>query len=150
METEEDFPGRLPGTYVLLLWLAADSTVEVGRLGTFALPAGWYAYTGSAFGLGGLRGRLKHHRKPVSKPHWHVDYLRRAAPLQAIWYAHGETNQEHDWAKALTAMPGASLPVPRFGASDCTCPAHLIHFTGRPDVGTFRKLTDMAIHVWQA
>lgn len=66
------------GTYVLLLSLARPSTLEVGALGTHRLPAGGYAYVGSAFGPGGL-GRVDRHREVAagerSVRHWHVDYL---------------------------------------------------------------------------
>jgi hypothetical protein len=38
------------GTYTLLVRLAADARIEFGARGERALPAGWYAYVGSAFG----------------------------------------------------------------------------------------------------
>ncbi|MCK6579853.1 MAG: GIY-YIG nuclease family protein [Anaerolineae bacterium] len=89
---------------------------------------------GSAFGPGGLRGRLAHHLAPVRKPHWHIDYLRQAATCREVWSVAGEASREHAWAAALLATPGASTPAPRFGASDCACPTHLIHFAVKPDL----------------
>jgi endonuclease-3 len=44
-------------TYTLLVELADDSTVEFGAAGERDLSVGWCAYTGSAFGTGGARGR---------------------------------------------------------------------------------------------
>ena len=67
---------NLTGSYILLLYLPLNITLTVGRLGTFDFPAGWYAYVGSAFGAGGLVGRIKHHLQPLENPHWHIDYLR--------------------------------------------------------------------------
>jgi hypothetical protein len=29
-------------------------------------------------------------------------------------------------------LPGMTIPVPRFGSSDCRCPAHLVYFGERP------------------
>jgi Uri superfamily endonuclease len=63
---------------------------------------------------------------------WHVDYLRRIANPTAVWLA-PESHLECAWAARLEAEPDAEIVVPRFGASDCTCAAHLFHFaTGDP------------------
>jgi Uri superfamily endonuclease len=127
------------GTYVLILRLARDRWVEIGKLGGFHLRSGFYAYAGSAFGPGGLAGRLQHHLRPTDRPHWHVDYLRKVAPVDQVWFSQNARRFEHDWAAALREMPGASIPVPGFGASDCKCRAHLFHFEERPCLSLFRK-----------
>jgi len=36
------------------------------------------------------------------------------------------------WAQACLRLPGARIPLPRFGASDCACPSHLFHFDHQP------------------
>ncbi len=128
-------PGR--GTYILILHLENSSRLRIGRLGTFDFPAGYYAYVGSAFGPGGLRGRLSHHLAPVKKAHWHIDYLRQAAVPREVWYTVSETVYEHDWAARLQALPGAQVPAPRFGASDCHCTTHLIHLPEYPGARKF-------------
>lgn len=117
---------------MLGLRLLAPARLTVGRLGPFAFPAGWYAYVGSACGPGGLRGRLAHHLGPLRRPHWHIDYLRAVAPVETIWLSAGDAAQEHAWAASLAQMPGAAIVAPRFGASDCRCPAHLFHFAAPP------------------
>ncbi len=126
----------MSGTYLLLLQLATATTLHVGKLGTFGLVEGWYMYVGSAFGSGGLRGRLSHHLSAVRRPHWHIDYLRQTAPLIELWTIAYHTPREHDWAAALTALPGAVIPMARFGASDCRCAAHCVRFAleNRPHV----------------
>ena len=106
--------------------------LTIGKLGTFDFPDGWYAYVGSAFGSGGLRGRLKHHLAPVTKPHWHIDYLRAAAPVREVWYFADEIGLRAQLGDSPDALPGASVPAPRFGASDCSCEAHLFHFAEKP------------------
>jgi Uri superfamily endonuclease len=127
-------PTLLPhegGLYVLLLSLPTDRRLSVGRLGAFDLAAGWYAYVGSAHGPGGLAGRLAHHLRPVDgdhAPHWHIDHLRAVAPLVALWWSRAPADDEHTVAHAVAHWPGALLPIPRFGASDCRCPAHLLAF----------------------
>lgn len=125
------------GTYVLLLQLPFSQTVAVGKLGTFDLPAGWYAYVGSAFGAGGLVSRLKHHLKPVQSPHWHIDYLRQVAPVQEVWLAPDTERREHVWVELMLAIPGASVLVDGFGASDSPHEAHLIYFDVKPDLEDF-------------
>lgn len=125
------------GTYILWLHLPAPARLTIGRLGTFAFAAGWYAYTGSAFGGGGLHGRLKHHLAPVTRPHWHIDALRQAAQVREVWSLADAVNHEHAWAAALLSLPGSSLPVARFGASDCRCPAHLVYFATPPAFAAF-------------
>ena len=135
---ERMFPTQ-PGTYVLILRLSDIATIDVGRLGRFQFPAGWYAYAGSARGPGGLAARISRHLYSPEPRHWHVDYLRTAARPVEIWYAVGSRKRECVWAQALAVLPGASIPSSRFGASDCVCPAHLIHFATPPDVATFAR-----------
>ncbi|KXK49345.1 MAG: GIY-YIG nuclease family protein [Phototrophicaceae bacterium] len=116
-----------PGTYVLILRVEASVRLQIGRLGRFDVPPGGYAYVGSAFGSGGLRGRLRHHLAPVRRPHWHIDWFRTAASVCEVWVAEGAA-VEHAWAGHLLEQPGAFAPIPRFGASDCGCATHLIGF----------------------
>ncbi|MBN1429959.1 MAG: GIY-YIG nuclease family protein [Anaerolineae bacterium] len=122
------------GTYILILHLIEPAVLTIGKLGVFDFPSGWYAYVGSAFNSGGLRGRLKHHFAPVTKPHWHIDYLRAAAIVCEVWYRVSKTVYEHQWADMLRVVPGAAIPCPRFGASDCTCETHLIYFAHKPEM----------------
>jgi Uri superfamily endonuclease len=128
---------RLAATYVLILRLPRALTITVGHLGRFEFPAGWYCYAGSARGPGGLTARISRHRRATKVLHWHVDYLRATAKLVEIWYTLGARKLECGWAHSLANLPGASLPISRFGASDCRCPAHLVHFSTAPDAAAF-------------
>ena len=127
------------GTYALILRLPRCATIDVGRLGRFQFPAGWYVYVGSARGPGGLAARVSRHLRSSKRLHWHVDYLRAEARPDQIWYAVGTRKRECVWAQALTSLPGASIPVPGFGASDCRCPAHVVHFAASPDAAAFAR-----------
>ncbi len=145
------------GTYVLLLHVAetvADRWIEVGRLGRFPLAAGWYAYVGSARGSGGLAARVGHHLRLPRSYHWHIDYLRAVSRPVLVWYT---TDPEREnagkrgekleclWAQALIQLPGATIPIPRFGASDCRCPAHLVHYPRPPALTSFARMTGNTI-----
>jgi len=125
------------GTYVLLLHLPDKEQLTIGKLGTFDFPAGWYAYVGSAFGPGGLVGRLKYHMKPVEKPHWHIDYFRQSARLMEIWLSPDTERQETEWVDLMLAIPGAAIVAEGFGASDTNRESHLIYFDIRPSLEDF-------------
>jgi len=131
MDGIQQADGR-PGTYALLLRLADGGTIPIGQRQLLALTAGWAIYVGSAFGPGGVAGRLAHHRRPVARPHWHIDYLRPRAVLEAVWYSHDPVRRECLWAAVLARELGGRMPLFRFGASDCRCPAHLSFFETRP------------------
>ena len=133
-----------PGSYVLILRLAQPTTITIGKLGTFEFAAGWYAYTGSALGPGGLAARLAYHYRRHKTFHWHIDYLLAQAELVEIWWAVDGKRKECVWASALRSIPGARVPAPNFGASDCRCLAHLIYFKRRPAFTHFsRALSDL-------
>ena len=111
------------GTYALILQLSLPCRIKVGRLGLMEFPAGLYIYVGSAFGPGGLRARIAHHMKRASRPHWHIDHLRRVCDVEEVWYVEGE-RLECTWARRLLRN-SAAVPVPGFGCTDCRCNSHL-------------------------
>jgi Uri superfamily endonuclease len=126
-----------PGTYALILEAHEYVDLEIGKLGSMQVIPGYYVYTGSAFGPGGLRARLNRHLGSPLTFHWHIDYLRRASEPVEIWTNEGGENLEHTWAEILRTDPGAVIPKRRFGASDCRCPAHLIYYPHQPEFESF-------------
>ena len=128
-----------PGTYALLLASSDSRSLSIGRLGSLGLRSGWYVYVGSAFGPGGVRARLAHHRKLAARPHWHIDYLRVHAALQSVWYTYDPRRREHEWASVLLQLPGAEVALSGFGASDCWCASHLFRFGRQPSLGGFQR-----------
>lgn len=123
------------GTYLLLAQLQHETEIAVGKLGTFGLAAGWYAYAGSALGPGGLPVRLARHARSDKRLHWHIDYLLQHAVLKAIWQTAYPDRLECAWAAAVRDLPGAQTPIRGFGASDCRCATHLILLPQRPVAG---------------
>ena len=130
------------GTYTLVLELTTDATVEVGALGSHRFDAGRYAYTGSAFGAGGL-SRVDRHRELAAGDrvvrHWHVDYL----------LCHPETRlaavvtSEHVDVECAVARRLPTGPVSGFGSSDCDCESHLATLGAAP-VETVRAAHERA------
>lgn len=135
MDHTRKIDGR-PGTYALLLQLDVEGSIRIGRRQLLPLTPGWALYVGSAFGPGGMAGRLRHHRRLAARPYWHIDYLRRHAALEAVWYSYDPIHRECLWAETARALGGQAPPF-RFGASDCRCGAHLSFFELRPALAGF-------------
>lgn len=117
-----------PGDYLLVFERGAETVLRVGKLGTVTLPAGRYAYVGSAHGPGGLRARLERHLRPAKIRHWHIDALTLEHRPDRIFFRADPCRGECAWVRALLALPGAAAPIRGFGSSDCRegCPAHLV------------------------
>jgi Uri superfamily endonuclease len=131
------------GTYALVLRLEGSEEISVGKLGTFAFPAGYYLYVGSALGSGGLEARLARHRRRGKKSRWHVDYLLEHAQLVEVWSIASTDKLECRWAQSARQLPGSEIPVPGFGSSDCRCLSHLIYLARKPAYEEFTaKMTN--------
>ena len=123
------------GSYALILELVHATSLEVGRLGRFDLLPGIFVYLGSANGLGGLRARLGRHLSGEGRQRWHIDYLRQETVVRGYGILTGVAGEGLDipieccWSHQLSSLSMASIPIPKFGASDCQsgCPAHLIY-----------------------
>ncbi len=119
--------------YALLMELEASARIEIGKLGIYDFPRGYYVYVGSA--KRNLDARIARHlRRGEGKvKRWHVDYLLEKAVIKRIFlYDLGECqlNQE------VFELPGATSIAPGFGSSDCRagCGSHLAHFPEEPDL----------------
>ncbi|MEW6578795.1 MAG: GIY-YIG nuclease family protein [Chloroflexota bacterium] len=117
---------NLPGTYALVLRLDRPLVLAAGRLAPAALRPGLFVYVGSGRGPGGLRGRVGRHLRADKKTHWHIDALTALAPVMRVWLVESAERRECLWAQAIRALPGVTVPIAGFGASDCACGAHLL------------------------
>lgn len=117
------------GTYTLLLELETTTSITFGAAGTRHLDAGYYAYTGSALGPGGL-SRVDRHRNVCDGTNmtrqWHIDYLLGAAETTWVGVWSAAVAKECDIAQKL---PGTA--VEGIGASDCQCESHLTYSSMR-------------------
>ena len=117
------------GSYIFTFHIPVQIALQIGRLGFFNFPGGIYHYCGSAQGSGGLKARLQRHLNDSAPQHWHIDYLKPwIRPIEMRWII---DHRPHEclWAQHLAANSLSSVPVPKFGATDCKqqCPAHLIN-----------------------
>ena len=113
------------GAYALAVRLARGARLPIAGLGAPSLPAGLYLYAGSAWGPGGIAARLGRHLRRPETRHWHIDHLVAAGAVEdALAFPGG---RECEIVARARGLPGAGIPVPGFGASDCrVCPAHLL------------------------
>lgn len=140
-----DIEHARPGTYVLVLSSRSTELIQIGKLGALQLQSGFYVYVGSALGPGGVPARIAHHLKVSRRPHWHVDYLRAHTRIEDIWYRLDGQRLEHTWAERFSLAEGASVPLLRFGSTDCRCESHLFFFERRPSRKRFRQVLGTGI-----
>ncbi|UCG06800.1 MAG: GIY-YIG nuclease family protein [Desulfobacterales bacterium] len=127
------------GTYALILIPQSSKPVKIGKLGLLQVRAGYYIYVGSAFGPGGLKARIAHHKKVSDRPRWHIDYLRSVTHLKELWYSYDPRPREHQWADIIAGAAGVTVPFPGFGSSDCNCKSHLYFLKSKPTIESFRR-----------
>jgi Uri superfamily endonuclease len=123
--------------------LYKDTTLQVGALGQYVFPAGWYAYTGSA--KHGMAARVARHMRRQKRIRWHIDYLTCETGIVAAFCDPNEEANECAWARRLVDLPGASTFLLRFGSSDCRCQGHLIHFSVMPNIKDCIQKIDEAL-----
>ncbi|WP_420406378.1 GIY-YIG nuclease family protein [Nisaea sp.] len=120
----------MPGSYLLFLELQVPRSVKIARRDA-ALPAGLYAYAGSAKGPGGLRARLGRHLRGDGRTRWHIDQITVQAHARAGFAYRSRT--ECELVRTLLENSEFSVPIERFGSSDCkTCASHLLQFQAAP------------------
>jgi Uri superfamily endonuclease len=117
------------GAYILYIDVKRSLSLPVGSLGIVSLPAGRYAYVGSA--RSGIAARVARHRRlaeqKAGKVHWHIDYV--LVHPQVHWAGEGviEDGVECALSHQIAMKEGVTVPAPGFGSSDCRfgCEAHL-------------------------
>lgn len=98
-------------------------------MGMVSLPAGNYAYVGSA--RGGVQARIARHRRlaeqKAGKMHWHIEYLLVHPHVRCAGSSALEHGVECEISARFASLEGVTIPIPGFGASDCRagCKAHL-------------------------
>jgi Uri superfamily endonuclease len=113
------------GIYTLVLHLDRSREMVVGSLGFLSFAGGYYCYTGSAQGRGGLR-RVDRHLQVMrcvrTTKRWHIDYLLPFTSFQEVFTAKTSLDLECQIARCIGEKV---LPVKGFGCTDCRCTSHL-------------------------
>ena len=116
------------GVYTLVLRLDDDLKACVGSLGRVSFRQGYYSYTGSALGKGGLKRVQRHLQIMEGKKatrRWHIDWL---LPLTRLEEAILTFTTERLECRIAGRIGARLEPVPGFGSTDCRCASHL-HFS---------------------
>lgn len=136
------------GLYVLWLHLPGGRRLTVGALGEVDFEPGVYAYVGSAQRR--RTARIRRHLLREKPLRWHIDYLRPHGEVIAISYLGGRREEECRLVEALLRGAKGRRAVPRFGASDCRCGGHLLHFPdlapGRAEEARLRHPGEVEAH----
>ncbi len=117
--------------------------LQIGKLGSFNFPAGWYCYVGSA--MNNLQARIDRHLRIEKKQHWHVDYLRPHAVTIEVIRMESNRNFECKLNERIASVAD-STPVRKFGSSDCICFSHLHFFKEKPVSNLQRVLNNFIVN----
>jgi Uri superfamily endonuclease len=118
------------GIYQLLIHLPKNASIVIGKKGRWRFPKGYYVYTGGA--RSGLERRIERHLKKNKKHFWHIDYLLDFASIKEIFLFTKDKFDECALNLKMLEKSEAQIIMPKFGASDCSCPAHLVFFEKIP------------------
>ncbi len=117
------------GAYVLHLDVRRSLILRVRTGNEVFLPAGRYAYVGSA--RRGIDQRIARHKRlagqKIGKLHWHIDYLLTHPYIRLIGATAFAGSNECEISRQIASRRGVTVPIPRFGSTDCRsgCAAHL-------------------------
>lgn len=132
------------GSYTLIIGLPTTITITVGALGPVQFPSGGYAYTGSASQPNGF-ARVDRHRAVASSEHsvrhWHIDYFlgHPDTAIETVLKAPSDTAE----CRINTRIRGTRITG--FGASDCSCDAHLVHAHDPDQLGRQARAAHAAV-----
>lgn len=123
----------------MVIHVPTDLHLTIGRLGKHCFKKGYYAYTGSALGIGAssLKNRVIRHLQKKKSKFWHVDHLLGHKEVIVTTVIVGRTSKKLECKinKRLETTLTAETPILGFGASDCNenCGSHLLYL-GEKDV----------------
>ena len=117
------------GLYILAIWLKEGKEITVGALGSAYFSPGLYVNIGSA--QKGLQARIRRHLSQEKRLFWHIDYLLERGEVIGIRSLPGAKEDECRLS-ARMGRSGGEVVMKGFGASDCSCPAHLYYFGPQP------------------
>ncbi len=125
------------GAYCLIMKLDENIDIQVGKLGKFHFPRGYYVYVGSA--MNDLDVRITRHLRSSKekRKHWHIDYLLDYARVIDVIRIPSERKIECEVADFFAAH--GKIIAPGFGSSDCDCKSHLFYFEKKPSVEVMRE-----------
>lgn len=126
-------------TYILILKLNENLSIEIGKFGNINFKKGFYIYIGS--GKRNIKKRVERHIKKEKKAHWHIDYLtiNKNFSINEIYFI--DKIKECEVAEIF--MKNNIAYIKNFGSSDCKCKSHLFYFENlkslKSNIKTFKR-----------
>ena len=123
------------GSYLIILELKEDRSIDVGSLGKLFFKKGFYVYVGSATGIISVERRVARHKRLAQQKsgniHWHIDYLLTDEKTEFLDCITSDKD-ECDLSQKIEKI--ADDFITGFGRSDCTsgCASHLYFFEQEP------------------
>lgn len=125
----------MKGSYVLILKLNENKTINIGKLGKIDLEKGFYIYVGSA--LNSLEARINRHLRRNKKIHWHIDYLLDFAFITDVFLKEKSFKEE---CRIAQIFEEKLISIKGFGCSDCRCRSHLFYGNYNEIIGIVKNL----------
>lgn len=110
--------------YSIKLKINKESEIQVGKLGSFVFPKGYYIYIGSA--KKNIKSRVNRHIKIDKKKKWHFDFLRPYGEIVEI-ETYDNSLTECELFEKIKRETNGEVLVKKFGSTDCKCFTHLIY-----------------------
>ncbi|MGQ4832849.1 MAG: GIY-YIG nuclease family protein [Candidatus Asgardarchaeia archaeon] len=139
----------MEGAYVLLIKLSEKISLNY-KGSEYELRDGLYIYVGSAIGYkNAIEKRVARHIRKDKKVFWHVDRITSIPQSEVLGFfvimSHDKI--ECDVSQRLFKSGNLSVPLPRFGASDCKlgCPAHFYYCKNHTYTECIRFLSDVLL-----
>jgi Uri superfamily endonuclease len=140
------------GTYIFISRLHTAKDIGYNTKGDLHhFPRGWYAYIGSAFNSGGLKGRVNRHFYGTGNGPWNIDFFRKnVIPHDRAWISYQDKRLEREWSSAFQLMDGITSPLLNFGNSDDrgknlipgVKKSHLFHCKTKFNIKAFQTVVD--------
>ena len=125
----------MKGSYILILKLNENKTINIGKLGKLEFKKGFYVYVGSA--LNSLEARIKRHLGQNKKIHWHIDYLLNFALITYVFLKEKSMKEE---CRIAQYFEEKLISIKDFGCSDCKCRSHLFYGNYNEIIGIVKKI----------
>ncbi len=131
----------MKGSYILIIFLKEDRVIDVGKLGRFLFPKGYYAYVGSA--MNSIEKRIERYLRRDKKLKWHIDYLLLYGKVVYVFKIPSEKKIECRVARKIESI--GRIVAKKFGSTDCNCRSHLFYFSYDPKNNISNMLNDIQL-----
>jgi Uri superfamily endonuclease len=118
------------GCYYLVIKNTKNININIGKLGKFLFPKGYYVYVGSA--MRNLSQRIKRHKSMDKKLRWHIDYLLMHTKIISVGLIKSSEDLECRLNQVISEHADICDIIKGFGSSDCKCRSHLHYFKEKP------------------